>query len=144
MPPEGNFKISYGKISAHDVHGTGWWQGAGDRNVVFLQKNIKAHLPCSINLCGHASATSFTIFPSLPSGLSLDPRIGSISGVPLASSERRQYAVTCQLDDGAREEITLQLSVREPTPEFSVKFEAEEVLTLLLGRHMKVLQLLVR
>ncbi len=156
MPP--TFSISYGRTADSSISGEGWWQALGDRNSIYLQKGAQVHLDCNIEGLDDTSLASscvFTVTPHLPSGLVFDPRTGSITGEPTASSEQKQHNITCKVcrgggdddDDekeGTKRSIPIFLTIREPTPEFSARLSKKELIQLQVGKHMSTIRLLVR
>ncbi|MEY4273786.1 MAG: hypothetical protein RL638_734, partial [Bacteroidota bacterium] len=66
-------------------------------------------------LVSGAAATSFSIAPPLPSGLTFDTNTGEISGTPLITSPARNYTITA-LNSGGSTAITSSFAVLEPAP----------------------------
>ncbi len=62
------------------------------------------------------SATSWTISPGLPAGLTFDPTSGRISGTPTALSTATTYTITATNTGGASTPLTLTLSVVDIVP----------------------------
>jgi uncharacterized protein (DUF1800 family) len=56
------------------------------------------------------SPTTFSVFPALPAGLSLDPTTGTVSGTPTSTSPSKDYVVTASNSDGSAQG-TLTLAV---------------------------------
>jgi len=66
---------------------------------------------------GHTGAPEFTVSPSLPPGLSLDPATGRITGAPAAPSPSTAYTVTMRdLVGSAAAEFTLAVESGESEP----------------------------
>ena len=56
----------------------------------------------------------FSILPALPSGLSLDPANGSISGTPIIASDETVYTVTANFGEGVTDNFELTLTTVNP------------------------------
>jgi hypothetical protein len=61
------------------------------------------------------SASNFTISPVLPTGLSLNPNAGVISGTPSVATAQRNYTVTAVVA-GANVSTTVSIGTVNPTP----------------------------
>ena len=59
------------------------------------------------------SASTFSVAPALPTGLSLDPDTGKLSGLPTEVTPRRLYLVTAT-NAGGSVSTTLEMSVSQP------------------------------
>ncbi|WP_177142528.1 kelch repeat-containing protein [Variovorax sp. YR216] len=60
--------------------------------------------------------TLVTVSPSLPIGLMLDPRTGTITGTPMLSSPQAYYRVTVSNGAGSNTVLSLSISVEGTTP----------------------------
>lgn len=65
-------------------------------------------------LLGGGTVTGFSISPSLPAGLALDPQTGVISGTPTAISPETTYTVTASFQGQPASSTTLTLAVSAP------------------------------
>jgi len=59
-------------------------------------------------------AESFTVFPPLPAGLTLDPATGIVSGIPTSARPAFTYSITASSVDGSCVGTTLLLTVDPP------------------------------
>jgi sugar lactone lactonase YvrE len=64
-------------------------------NVFTLNTNISSQTPPVLTISGASGTKSFTISPTLPTGLSIDGSTGAITGTPTAVSAAKVYTVTC-------------------------------------------------
>jgi len=67
------------------------------------------------SLVSGAAATTYSIAPPLPSGLSFDPSTGTISGTPLVLSSALDYTITSS-NIGGSSNLTANFAVIEPAP----------------------------
>lgn len=70
-------------------------------------------------IVGSETMASFTVHPSLPEGLSLNPDTGVMSGTPTVSSPTATYTITATAD-GASKTVDLSLRVAPAIASFSV------------------------
>ncbi|MDM0112748.1 kelch repeat-containing protein [Variovorax sp. J22R133] len=79
---------------------------------------VGLEIPPNAPVTSGGEITLFTVVPSLPAGLSLDPRTGVIDGTPAAAQPATQYAVTGANSVGSVQTIISiaveQTSVTEP------------------------------
>jgi hypothetical protein len=68
----------------------------------------------------NGKATSFSIAPALPAGLSFNTTSGAISGTPTAATPATDYVVTANFGGGVTATRTLNLEVRSPFITFPV------------------------
>jgi Putative Ig domain len=61
------------------------------------------------------TATSFSVQPSLPTGLAIDPKSGIVSGTPLVSAAQATYTITAT-NAGGSTTFALLLTVNEASP----------------------------
>ncbi len=73
---------------------------------------ITANTPA---LSGGGTVTGFAITPALPSGLSMDPTSGIITGTPTAISVATPYSITAS-NTGGSTSVTLNLTVNDLAP----------------------------
>ena len=79
---------------------------------------------------GGGTPTAYTVSPALPSGLSLHPTTGVVSGTPLATAATADYLVTASNGAGqAQASLTLQVAAALPATMVSLEpgFEATVV-----------------
>jgi hypothetical protein len=96
--------------------------------VYVVGEAIEANTP-QVN---NGTASSFSISPVLPAGLSLDPSTGTISGTPTAAVPPGDYTVTANLVGGQTATATLRIESRSPFLAFPVNrysFRPEQPIT---------------
>lgn len=69
----------------------------------------------NLPMVGGGTVISYSVMPSLPAGLSLDPTSGVISGTPTTLAGVGMYTVTAT-NSGGSTAVTLVLAVRPPAP----------------------------
>ena len=79
--------------------------------------------PMTFTASGFQGSVSYTISPSLPAGISIDPSTGRIAGTPTSPTAQADYTVTASGSDGANNRTataTVHISVSEKlTPTLS-------------------------
>lgn len=75
----------------------------------------------------NGTVTSFSITPTLPTGLVFDTNTGTISGTPTTESPMTDYTVTANFQGGKTATTVLQLGVRYPYFDFTVPIVAAKV-----------------
>jgi len=86
-------------------------------NLYYGQTTINATLGFAITAETPSASyypTAYSITPALPTGLSIDPTVGTLSGIPLAVSPLTAYTVTAS-NSGGSTSITLHISVTGPS-----------------------------
>ena len=87
-------------------------------NLSYSQTSIKAVRSVSIQADSptvSGSVTAYTINPTLPGGLSIDPGSGTISGTPSALASQTTYTITAS-NSGGSTTATIQITVVDKAP----------------------------
>ncbi len=84
--------------------------------IYIVTVKLVANTP-TVNL---GNATSFSVAPPLPAGLTLNGNSGLISGTPTVVSEGKDYVVTANFPGGITAAATVRIEVRAPFIEFAV------------------------
>ena len=106
--------------------------------VLFECAAASANVPTVVG----GTPTSFTVFPSLPAGLTLHPTTGVIAGTPTVAAAQASYTVTAA-NSGGSTQASVTLEVLDTTPagltypasvlQFAVAVETSHVPTLSAG-----------
>ncbi|MCC6831703.1 MAG: FG-GAP repeat protein [Thermoleophilia bacterium] len=89
--------------------------GYGTTQVNYTASTVSARVGAALTPLGpgtvrRTGAAAFSVSPSLPAGLALDPSNGVISGTPLIATQRRTYTVTMvDLAGTDSDEVTLEV-----------------------------------
>jgi hypothetical protein len=82
--------------------------------VYVVQVAIKPNPATVTSLPTTGPVKSFSVQPSLPAGLRLDPATGEITGTPTAVAAARDYTVTATFENNATASLVLNLEVKAP------------------------------
>jgi hypothetical protein len=70
--------------------------------------------PLPITPTNHVEGSTYTVSPTLPAGMSIDPNTGVISGTPTAVTATTEYTVTQNKPDGNTTVYTFSITVKQP------------------------------
>ena len=75
--------------------------------------------PITISSSGGGNVVSYSIDPTLPDGLTLNPATGTISGIPTAVAPSRTYTITAT-NSGGTAMATIAITVNDVAPSISI------------------------
>ena len=84
-------------------------------DLVMTNNTASSDLPLSPNITGSGEFTSWTISPSVPSGLAFDNSTGVLSGTPTQLLIRTEYTITAT-NTGGTATAHINITVNEPLP----------------------------
>ncbi len=76
---------------------------------------------------GGNGGLTYSLTPSLPTGLEFDPATRNVSGIPTTASSNREYTYTVTDDDGDSDERTFNITVRPAEPNTEPTFGSETI-----------------